>query len=171
MGRVTDVAPGRGFYVPGDGALADAASATATSFDDSRSQWKIASVEIAVDQAYGLPDGPDSVRVSGFLTGTNYERQVAGILSLGEVIVVLDLSRAYEWDQDLLYVARGGNLFGDVDAAGNVAFPALADDSADFVGELATTSDIADDASRSKPTILISVDRESGVVERTQLGK
>lgn len=163
VGTVVAVLPGRGYRV-GDGSqLADADRATVTADDDPTAQWKIAKVQIDVAQQWGLPKGVSSrISVGGFLVGQDFDRQAAGISTLGDVVVVLDLGPSYTWDPELFYVARGGSLLGDIDRAGTIGFPALGDESRQFVGTSTTPALLAADALRAKTVLDVSVDRNTG---------
>lgn len=166
VGEIVGVDPGRGYY-QGDGSLgADADKATVTDFDDPRAQWKIAEVRIKVAKAYGV-EPTDEITVAAFLTGVEFDKQFDDIEPLGDVVVVLDPSRGYEWDPQLKYVARGGALFGDVDQSGGIQFPALAAESDGFVGKLTSVAALDAEAKKVKPAIEVVIDPTTGQAIRT----
>jgi hypothetical protein len=166
VGTIVDVVAGRAYDVPGEGPLADAAESRVLPFGSDDAQWKVARVIVDVEQSFGLAEDESRIAVSGFLTGDDYASQIRGLEALGRTVIVLDLSRGYSWDESLYYVARGGSLLGDVDDEGHIGFPALGEESATFVDQLRSVADVSDEAKLQKPALIVSIDKESGVLTR-----
>lgn len=157
IGEVTDVRPGKGYYIPKSGPQADADQGTETTFDDPRAIWSVAEVTIAVQDNLGLKD-PTSVRVGVTVINPDKAAVLRGIKSLGDVVVVLDRTGFYEYDPSLYNVADFGNLFGDVDASGVIGFPALEKEgNAAFVGDLHSWDRVR--AAADQQTAPITVDQ------------
>lgn len=157
VGTVTKVEPGKGFVVVNvepEGAVPDAPGGTAASFDDPDAAWRVAKVTIKTDATYGVDGEPDELQIGvRLISESDYQREMAGIEELGDVVVVLDPERTYDWDRDLKVVARGSALLGDIDTAGQIGFPGLGDGSKAFVGNLTTVAALEKAAAEPKRTI------------------
>jgi hypothetical protein len=157
IGNVTNVEPGQAFTAEEDGARG-----TSTPFDSANAMWRIAVVTINAEHylkrdSGHVVDEPGSVRVGVVIIGDDYQLQMQGLQALGKVAVVLDPDRTYDFEPGLPAVARNGALFGDVDGAGHVGFPALDEASADYVGALDTVPEIVAAATQDDVHRVINV--------------
>jgi hypothetical protein len=166
IGRVVDVQPGVAYTVAGD----DADAGTETEFDDPDAVWRIAVVTVKADHLLvrdgeGASDEPATVRFGAFISaGHDAAAQMAGIKELGDVIVVLDPTRAYKFDRGLPWIARSGSLFGDIDAQGRIGFPALAEENEAFVGTLTTVERVLAQAAEKPNILAVTIDAASGKI-------
>lgn len=124
VGRITDVAQGRGFYVEGD----DAPGGIETSFEDPRALWRTVHAQVAVESV--LPPGPElqSVVVGlAFGSGTPFEVPAEGLPALGDVVLFLQKSPVFAYDPQIYGIVQDGALLADVGAGGELSLPALDD--------------------------------------------
>ena len=124
-GEVVDVAPGRGFRVEGN----DASGGIETDFDDSRALWRTVHVSVNVDT---LLSGAtkDSPVVVGFAFGaeTSFEDVEEQFRSLGKVLLFLNRSPVFAYDELVYGTVMDGALLGVIDEDDNIQLPVLEND-------------------------------------------
>lgn len=151
LGTVTAAHGARGFYVPGDAPDADASTGTETEFEDSRAQWRVIELTVAIKDSVGSPVGQQE-HVGVVVDGADHKRLVAEAAQLGDVVLVLEKPGFFKFDEKLRQVDNLGTLIGQVAPDGTLGFPALGEDGSQFMGDLTTWPAIeAEFAEEKKP--------------------
>jgi hypothetical protein len=149
VGTVVSADPGRGYTVT----ASDAAGGTEVAFESTSALWRVLVLTIKTDTRLGDVGGR-KIKVGVVIDGgMNTDEAAAGYLGLGRVALVLNKQGAFGFDPDLYSVRESGSLFGLVSTSGAISFPALAGQSADFVGSLDTVAEVVDESVQSAPVV------------------
>ena len=152
-GRVTDVTGGRAFTVEGN----DAPSGTLTDFDDSRALWRTFHATFDVAEVIsGTANAPVTVglAVGPKVTVDTVRRD---LVAMKEVVVFLERSPVFEYDNTILGVVSDGALIAQVDAEGNLTLPVMdAHESASTLARASSLDKLR--AAARGPRVLIRLD-------------
>lgn len=159
IGRVTDVRAGRGFSH-----IDDAPSSTIVDFDSKDALWRTVEVTVAVQQAWGRVAKQEKVTFAVIIDrGADAAKAINGLRSLDRVIVSLDRQGRYDYAPDLYSISHSGDLFGTVDAQGNILMRAMQHD-AEFMNGIDTVAELHTEA--AKATTVVKVDIVDGLPVR-----
>lgn len=125
IGEVVDVVPGRGFRVEGN----DAPGGLETEFDDPRALWRTVHVSVQVDTLLSgaVKESPVVVGFA-FDPSTSFEDVEEQFRSIGEVLLFLNRSPVFAYD-DLVYgTVMDGALLGVIGEDDNIQLPVLEND-------------------------------------------
>lgn len=152
-GRVTDVAEGRAFKVEGN----DAPSGTLTHFDDSQALWR--TFHATFDVAEVISGAADPQVTVGLALGTEVTADTvrSDLLAMKEVVVFLERSPVFAYDNTTLGVVSDGALIAQVDSEGNLKLPVMGANEAASTLANASTLDELRTAARG-PQVLIQLD-------------
>lgn len=130
-----------------EGSAFDLATGTALQSGDPAATMRVVVLAIDVAEGLGEVSGADSVLVGVRVNGVSDSKELlAGMASLGQVIVVLDAAGSFEFDRSI-YSSRGGvRLLGSVGIDGVIDF---SHSEAGFVGELTTVDTLIDASTRA----------------------
>ncbi|MBN1094099.1 hypothetical protein JKP75_16990 [Blastococcus sp. TML/M2B] len=122
VGHVTDVRPGRAFYVPED----DDTASTEVPFDDPRAQWRTVHAEVAVTEVLAGQVPPDPLVVGLALNPRTPVEVVAdGLPALGDLVLFLDADAGvFDDDPGIWSIAFDGEVLAEVGDDGRLSLPA-----------------------------------------------
>lgn len=152
IGRVTDVRAGKGFAHPDD-----APSSTMVDFNAKDALWRTVEVTVAVDEAWGKVAGQPTVTFAVIIDrGINGAKAVNGLRGLGQVFVSLDRQGRYAYAPGLYSISHSGDLFGTVDAQGNIQLRA-AEHGDDFMNGLTTVARLRAEAAKAPTVVKVNI--------------
>jgi len=156
VGRVTDVRAGKGFAHPDD-----APKSTVVDFNAKEALWRTVEVTVAVDEAWGRVAGQQAVTFAVIIDrGADAAKAVNGLRTLGRVFVSLDRQGRFAYAPGLYSISHSGDLFGTVDAQGNIELKAT-EHGDEFMKGLNTVAQLRAEAAKA-PTV-VKVDIVDGV--------
>jgi hypothetical protein len=152
IGRVADVRAGSGFAHKDD-----APKSTEVGFNSPEALWRTVEVTVAIEQAWGKAAGQDKVAFAIVIDGgANATTAIRGLRALDRVFVALDRQGRYAYSPGLYSVSHSGDLFGTVDAQGNIQLPVM-ENSAAFMKGLDTVAELRAEAARAPQSIKIDL--------------
>jgi hypothetical protein len=152
IGQVTEVRAGRGFSHKDD-----APSSTEVGFNSPHALWRTIEVTIAVEQAWGRVAGNDRVTFAVVIDrGANATLAIGGLRALDRVVVALGRQGRYAHAPSLYSIGHSGDLFGTVDAQGNIQLPVMENGVA-FMKGLDTVAELSAKAGESPAAIKIDL--------------
>lgn len=152
VGRVIDVRAGRGFSHKDD-----APKGTVVDFDSEEALWRTVEVSVAVEEAWGRIAGQERVTFAVIIDrGADAGAAVNGLRSLDRVIVSLDRQGRYGYSPALYSISHSGDLFGTVDARGNIKMRAMAHD-AGFMKGIDTLAELRAEAAKAPRVIKVDI--------------
>ncbi len=159
IGRIADVRAGRGFAHKDD-----VPSSTEVGFNSPHALWRTVEVTVTVEQAWGKVAGQDKVTFAVVIDrGANATVAINGLRSLDRVVVALDRQGRYGYAPSLYSISHSGDLFGTVDAQGNIRLPVM-ENATEFMKGLDTVAELSAEATKSKQPI--QIDLTDGVPAR-----
>ncbi|GIH02481.1 hypothetical protein Rhe02_05480 [Rhizocola hellebori] len=159
IGQIADVRAGRGFSHKND-----APSSTEVGFNSPQALWRTVEVTVSVEQAWGKVAGQDKVTFAVVIDrGANATAAINGLRSLGRIVVSLDRQGRYAYSPGLYSISHSGDLFGTVDAQGNIQLPVM-ENGAGFMKGLDTVAELSAEAAKSPQSI--KIDLTDGVPAR-----
>lgn len=153
LGNVTDVTEGKAFNVEGN----DAPGGTLTDFDDPKAQWR--TFHLAVDVAEVISGTAANKITVGLAFGPNIDVESvrADMTSMKDVVLFLERSPVFGYDDAIYGVLSDGALIAQVDNQGTLTLPVLeANESAPMLAG-STTLDNLRQAARG-PQVTIHLD-------------
>ncbi len=152
IGRIADVRAGRGFSHKDD-----APSSTEVGFNSPQALWRTVEVTATVEQAWGKVAGQTKVTFAVVIDrGANATTAINGLRSLDRIVVVLDRQGRYAYAPSLYSISHSGDLFGTVDAQGNIQLPVM-ENAAGFMKGLDTVAELNAEAAKSPQSIKIDL--------------
>lgn len=115
VGEFIDATPGAGFLGTGK----------RIGYGDKRAAWHTMHAEFRVDEVIAGPSG-ERVTVGWPSNGTDVDKNLDGLISLGRVVLFLTPSAVYDYDEDLLAVAEDGAFIATVAPHDELALPLIA---------------------------------------------
>ena len=159
VGRIAEVRPGKGFSHKDD-----APTSTEVGFHSPEALWRTVEVTVAVEHAWGKVEGQDKVAFAVIIDrGANATAAITGLRSLDRVVVALDRQGRYAYSPGLYSISHSGDLFGTVDAQGNIQLPVM-ENGTGFMKGLDTLAELRAEADRSPQSI--KVDLTDGIPAR-----
>jgi hypothetical protein len=152
VGRVADVREGRGFAHKDD-----APKSTEVGFDSPEALWRTVEVTVAIEQGWGKAAGQEKLTFAVVIDrGANATAAVNGLRALERVFVALDRQGRYDYSPGLYSISHSGDLFGTVDAQGNIRLPVM-ENSAAFMKGLDTVAELRAEAAKAPQSIKIDL--------------
>lgn len=153
FGSVQKAVPGAAYA-----AAADDTVDVEVPFSSSRAQWRVVVLTIKVDHGLGTFDGRNKVTVGAVIDGVlDPAVAIEGYKALGRVALVLNRPGKFAFDPELYSIRQSGALLGLVSDDGAIDFPALGAESADFVGDLDTVTDVVAENRRDVDVVTVKV--------------
>jgi hypothetical protein len=152
-GHVTDVTQGQAFRVEGN----DAPSGTLIEFDDSRALWRTFHATFDVAEVIsGTVNGPVTVGLA-VAPEVTVDTVRSDLLAMKEVVMFLEHSPVFNYDNAIVGVVGDGALIAQVDADGNLKLPVMgASESASTLARTASLDGLR--AAARGPQVLIRLD-------------
>lgn len=152
IGQVTDAHGGRGVVqqegLPGSAIVA---------FNHRKALWRTVEVTVSVEDGFGQFTAGQAVTFGLVIDGgVDANRMVEAVRSLGRVIVSLDRPGKYKYAPGLYSISHSGDLFGTVDAQGNITLGAM-EHGAEFLNGLDTVAELKTEAARAPTTVKVDV--------------
>lgn len=120
-GRITDVTKGQGFTIEGS----DAPGGTLTDFDDANAQWRTFHATVKVAEVIS-GTAPDSITVGlAFGPDIGIESVRTDLTAMPEVVLFLQRSPVFGYDETIYAVVSDGALIAQVDDKGVLTLPVL----------------------------------------------
>ncbi|WP_117208037.1 hypothetical protein [Allorhizocola rhizosphaerae] len=152
IGRITDVRAGRGFAHPDD-----APKSTQVDFNAPDALWRTVQVTLAVEEAWGKVAGQRTVTFAVIIDrGADATAAMNGLRALERVVVSLDRQGRHAYAPDMYSISRNGDMFGTVDAQGNIQLPVM-DDATVFMQGLDTVAELRTAAGHPSQTIRVDL--------------